>query len=304
MKQILFYMAHNFDLRSGGHTVQYYFAKILSNAGIDVKIRAPDKIKNIIFNNYLQEEDKFNRETTIVIYAENIVDNPINAKYVIRWILAPLGINSPNERYKTWGEHDLVYYFNNEQIFSNLSLNNIHKLLNMFYISPIIKNLNLNLRKGWCFTKRKTQYHKKITYVHPPKSFEITREHYQYDYVTYFNKYEYFISYDPVTFLTVIAALCGCISIVKKIDGINKTDWLNNTPYSQYLKELNITNLYGIAYGKEELEFARNTVHLASEQWNMITQYMENKNVNFFINEINSLENGCILNNTVKQNYM
>lgn len=296
-------MVHNFDLRSGGHTVQYHFAKILSEAGLDVKVRAPEKVKNIIFNNYL-EEDKIDVENTIVIYAENIDNNPINAKYIIRWILAPLGINSHSKKYQTWGKYDLVYYFNNEQKFNNLTLNKIHKLLNIFYISPIIKTLDLNLREGWCFTIRKKQYHQKITYVHPPNSFEITRNHNQKDYVKYFNKYKYFISYDPVTFLSVIAALCGCISIVKKIDGINKNDWLNNTPYSQYLKELNIKSLYGIAYGKEELEFATNTVHMATEQWNMIQKYMEEKNVSFFLNEITSLQNEDIMMNTVQNNFI
>ena len=303
MKKILFYMIHDFDLRSGGHTVQYQFAKILFDAGLDVKVRAPNKIINVIFNNYL-DEDKIDSENTVVIYAENIENNPIDAKYIIRWILAPLGMNSPNNTYKTWGCYDLVYYFNNEIRFNHFLLNNIYKLLNIFYISPIIKTININPREGWCFTKRKTKYHKNVKYVHPPNSFEITREHNQEDYVKYFNNYKYFISYDPVTFMSVIAALCGCISIIKKIDGVDKINWLNNTPYSQYLNELNITNLYGIAYGKEELEFATNTIHLAKEQWNIIQKYMENKNINFFINEITSLENGVNMNNTVKNNYI
>jgi len=298
-------MGHDFDLRSGGHTVQYELARLLSEAGLDVKVRAPNKIQNPIFNDYLYG-DKINPENTIVIYAENIEHNPINAKYIIRWILAPLGINSPIDKYKTWGQHDLVYYFNNEERFTSLNINNIYKLLNIFYISPIIKTINnTNSRNGWCFTTRKTQYHKQLTFVHPPNSFEITREHNQLDYCNYFNRYKYFISYDPVTFLSVIAALCGCISIVKKIDGLSKTEWLKNTPYSQYLQEMNITNLYGIAYGKEELEHAKNTIHLAQEQWKTIQIYMAKKNVNLFINEIKQIETNLgIMNNTVKKNYI
>ena len=297
-------MGHDFDLRSGGHTVQYELARLLSHAGFDVKVRAPNKIQNPIFNGYLYG-DKINPEDTIVIYAENIEHNPINAKYIMRWILAPLGINSPINRYKTWGQNDLVYYFNNEERFISSEINNIYKLLNIFYISPIMKTINTNIRNGWCFTTRKTQYHKQITFVHPPNSFEITREHNQVDYFNYFNKYKYFISYDPVTFLSVIAALCGCISIVKKIDGLSKTEWLKNTPYAQYLQEMNITNLYGIAYGKDEIEHAENTVHLAQEQWNTIQLYMVNKNVNLLINEIKQIEtNLVIMNNTVKKNYM
>jgi len=303
MKTILFYMVHNFDFRSGGHIVQYEFARVLSESGFDVKVRAPNKIPNSIFNNYLNQ-DEINREDTIVIYAENIEYNPINAKYVLRWILAPLGINSPVERYKTWGPGDLVYYFNNEARFTSVEINNIYKLLNIFYISPIIKTINTNIRDGWCFTTRKTQYHKQLYYNHPQNSFEITREHNQLDYVNYFNKYKYFISYDPVTFLTVIAALCGCISIVKKIDGLTKTEWLKNTPYAQYLQEMNITNLYGIAYGYDEIEQAENTIHLVEEQWKTIQTYMANKNVNLLVNEIKQIETDLgSMNNTVKNNY-
>ena len=111
MKLILFYMVHDFDFRSGGHTVQYELAKILHELGYNVKVRAPNKIQNSIFSNYL-ENDTIDINNTIVVYAENITNNPINAKYIIRWILAPLGINSPIDRYNTWNKTDLVYYFN------------------------------------------------------------------------------------------------------------------------------------------------------------------------------------------------
>ena len=273
-------MVHDFDFRSGGHTVQYELAKILHELGYNVKVRAPNKIQNSIFSNYL-ENDTIDINNTIVVQAENITNNPINAKYIIRWILAPLGINSPIDRYNTWNKTDLVYYFNSEQKFKEnpFKIDTVYKLLNIFYINPNIKNTAVN-RNGWCYTKRKNNYHKKLVYVHPPNSFEITRFHTQTDYINIFNTYKYFISYDPCTFLSVIAALCGCISIVKKINGVSKQEWLNITPYGEILKEMNITSLYGIAYGKEELDYATQTVNLAGEQWDNIKKNKNKKSSN------------------------
>ena len=303
MKLILFYMVHNFDFRSGGHTVQYELAKTLHELGYNVKVRAPNKIQNAIFSNYL-ENDVIDINNTIVVYAENITNNPINAKYIIRWILAPLGINSPTDRYKTWNKTDLVYYFNSEQKFEEkiTKMNTVYKLLNIFYINPNIKNTAAT-RDGWCYTKRKSNYHKKLVYVHPPNSFEITPQHTQLDYIHIFNTYKYFISYDPCTFLSVIAALCGCISIVKKIDGVSKQEWLNITPYGDILKEMNITSLYGIAYGKEELDYASQTINLAGEQWDNIKK-MKNKHILSFIADMEDIENLENKLNTVENNYI
>ena len=57
---------------------------------------------------------------------------------------------------------------------------------------------------------------------------------------------------DPFTFISIISTLTGCISIIKKIDGLEFEDWLKGDPF----------NKYGIAYGIENIEHAINTRHL------------------------------------------
>ena len=126
---------------------------------------------------------------------------------------------------------------------------------------------------------------------HPPYSQEITWGHSQMDYINIFNHNKYFISYDPLTFLTVIAALCGCISIVKKVEGLSKQDWLNTTCASEYLKESGEEMIYGVAYGDEEVENASQTIHLAKEQWSRIIQFSKDKYVTQFIKDINDFPN-------------
>jgi len=219
-------------------------------------------------------------------------------------MLSKLGLNVPYNNVNTWSKNELVYYFNSEEKIAKNpeKLNNIYKMLNIIYVNPSAKNYNFAQRKGTCFTYRKALNthgkHPKI--VHNPNSFEITRKHTQKDYIIFFNKYKYFVSYDSLTFLSVIAALCGCISIVKKVDGLSKQDWLNTTAAADYLKEYNEPGLYGIAYGAEDLQNAISTLHLCNEQWFRIVKFSKEKYINGFIQDINNWNNNI---NTIKNNF-
>jgi uncharacterized protein YceK len=137
--------------------------------------------------------------------------------------------------------------------------------------------------------------------IHTQGSFEITRNHTQLECIKIFNKHTYFISYDSITFLLVIAALCGCVSIVKKVSGLSKQDWLNTTAACAYLKESGENTLYGIAYGGDDLQNAIKTIHLVKDQWNRIVQFSKKKYINPFINDINNWDNNI---NTIETNFI
>jgi hypothetical protein len=297
-------MELDFVYHCGGIVVQYELAKNLNNSMVDVKIISPRNIKNNIYNDFLLTKtlDDADIDNTIVIYGETISGNPLNAKYVIRWILAPIGICSHPDTYKTWGPNDLVYYFNSEDKFIKEpeKVSKEYKLLNILFINPDAINFNLQNRSGTCHTFRKSYYHKNIQLIHPSNSFEVTRTHTQEDYIKIFNKYKYFICYDPLTFLSVIAALCGCISIVKKVDGLSKKDWLNMLAITDYFKESGENTLYGIAYGADDLENAINTLHLVKKQWDDITNFMINKNIKSFLNDMDNFDT---LVNNVQNNF-
>ena len=306
MKNIIIY-AHTpqFSFKDGGTVVEHLLAKTLHDLGQNVRIYYSSgiKIPNSIFMNYYNNDFPIN-DSTVVIYCEGTQGNPLKAKYVVRWMLSKLGQNVPYEWVNTWGKNELVYYFNfEEKIAKNPEkIGNIYKLLNVIFINPLAINNNLSTRQGTCYTIRKAhQTHgKHLQAVHPPGSFEITRAHTQIDYITIFNNHKYFISYDSITFLSIISALCGCISIVIKVEGLSKEDWLNTTVASEYLKESGENTLYGIAYGADDLENAINTLHLAKEQWNKIVNYLENKYVVPFVNDINNWDSNI---NTLSNNF-
>ena len=84
----------------------------------NVIIISPKNIKNDIYNNFSLTKHLDDVNNTIVIYGQGIKGNPLNAKYIIRWILAPLGLCCSTDIYKTWNPNDLVYYFNSEDKFT------------------------------------------------------------------------------------------------------------------------------------------------------------------------------------------
>ena len=66
-----------------------------------------------------------------------------------------------------------------------------------------------------------------------------------------FNSKEYFITYSQITFTSVLAAMCGCKSIIiPKSSEFNKEKWLNSSWSSKY----------GIAYGLDDLPRAIQTL--------------------------------------------
>jgi hypothetical protein len=300
-KNILIYPHLPFNLSDGGTTVQYYLAKILKEMGENVKIyNSRGKQHNIIYNEYIDKITQEELEETVVIYCEGIQGNPLKAKYVVRWMLSELGKNVPNEWKNNWGLNELVYYFNPEpKFFIDINkIGDIYKIMYLIYINPDIKNLHLN-KTGWCYTLRKNFYHKSIKLCHPYNSYEILRIHTQYDYINIFNKHKYFISYDPLTFLSIIALLCGCISIVYPLEGMDKKTWIKNSSIGEFINNTN-GEIYGLAYGIEDLEYAEKTIHLASNQFDNLKEYCIQKMIKPFLNDINNYENN---NNILKNNF-
>lgn len=308
MKNILIYThLPHFTFLDGGTVVQYYLAKLLDEFGQTVRIYSHTgiKIENSIFSKFYNDDFPID-DNCVVIYCEGTEGNPLNAKYVVRWLLSKLGQNVPYEIVDTWGKDELVYYIcSEEKIAKNPEkIGSIFKLLHVFYIHPYAVNYNLRPRVGTCFTYRKAigTHGKMPQIIHHPKSFEITKDHTQIEIIKIFNNNKYFISYDSITFLTVIAALCGCISMVKKVDGLSKKYWLNTIGASavEYLKDSKEEGLYGVAYGADDLNFATKTLHLAKDQWSRIAKHSKDRYIKMLIHDINHWEENI---NTIQNNF-
>jgi hypothetical protein len=306
MKNILIYPHASFSNEEGGIVVQYNLAKLLDEYGVTVRVyQHISFIDTPIFTKFYNNEFPID-DNCVVIYCEGIQGNPLNAKYVVRWMLSELGQNVPYNTVDTWGKNELVYYFNSELKHkkNKEKVGNIYKLLTTLYVNPGIKNMNLPDRKGYCHTIRKTHIYKHIiNYIHPSDSFEIVHNYGAMkieDVIQIFNKYEYFISYDPITFLFYIAALCGCIPIVYPMEGKTKQEWLQMNAFVEYMDHKKINNIYGIAYGINDLEWAKNTIHLAREQYDDMIMYYKETHVPSFIQDINNFD---IMTNTIENNF-
>ena len=293
-KKIIIYPHQYYDYSNGGIVVQYNLAYNIDLLGEQVRIYDSFNRYQSDFNVNYFNNDFIIDNNVMVIYCEGVNNNPLNAPNVTRWILSKLGINVPIDTYTKWNSNDLIYYFNYEMELYNNFINNkdIYKTLSILYLNPNIQNFNIDNRNGYCHTLRKNNIHKYINYIHPENSYEITRQNTQNEYTDIFNNYEYFISYDPLTFLSIIAALCGCISIVYPIDNVTKKEWYKSTAVIKYMNEQHIEDLYGIAYGnsEEEINYAKSTIHLVKNQWNDILNYYKNDISNYII-DINNDSN-------------
>ena len=302
---IIIYPHAYYSEGDGGVNVLYYLAKKLEESGKNVRIYPTfGMIPSPHFNKYYNND--FDITDCIVIYCEGTIGNPLCARYSIRWMLSELGQNVPHHYMNSWNQKELVYYFNTEnKIESATELQEtIYKILPLIIIPPIFKNMNnVRIKNSCCFSIRKGAHMRKtLIQAHPQNSFEITRQHNHNNLFEIFNKFETFVSYDPMTFLIVMAVLCGCVSIVVPMPNMSKTEWLKTAAVYRYLSSKNIESYYGIAYGEEDIEWAKSTIHLAKQQWDDIITY-NNKFYELFIEDLKHLEDGT-LQNTVENNYL
>ena len=276
-----------YNTGSGGITVCFYMVQLLKNKGIRARICCEKIVENPISNDYYIKGDAYNKDT-IVIYGESVEGNPLNAKYIVRWILGPY-YNSTT--ISTWNPTDIVYFFNYDEKhkFSgkHIHVDSLYKTLTIIYMNPIFKNENKIRSINHAHLFHKTLfYHKKITHIHPEYSIEMPNMLPHNELFYFFNLCETFISYDPITFSTFIAALCGCVSVVYPIENITEKEWIEMTCLKQYSIDRKINKLNGIAYGYENIEHAKSTLHLVQEQWNDIIHYLTETSIDPFLKEM------------------
>ena len=193
--------------------------------------------------------------------------------------------------------------FTLRKLFPPVSFKNYNRTFDVSYASEILNNRKQNIRKISGIIKKTNNYfmkrqlsNKLITLqnnIPNVKSDAVIRDYlttkfknFGYDHVEhktsskafidYFLKKDFFLSFDPFTFMSIIASLCGCISVVKKIDIISYEEWMKCDPFIKY----------GIAYGNEGIEHALNTQHLLLDH--ITNMYLENNNN--FINFIKNIE--------------
>jgi hypothetical protein len=266
MKYIIY--APVYDELVGGVIALYKLCRTLLELGFDAKIWPMDKPP---FSQKLTQRKKISRylkwyaitrwklrkyhkrcglpiarrgevKNSVVIYPETVNGNPLRASNVVRWLLNKPGILSGSIDY---GEDDLFFYynkhFNDPEI--NPEQNNQLRVVELF--SDIYKQYNFGDRSGSCYIIRKGQDRPHDQHDEAAIRLDGKSHH---EVAKIFNECEYFISYDLYTMYSRYAAFCGCMSIVVPAPGLSKNEWRSE-------EELT----YGIAYGFDDMEWARST---------------------------------------------
>jgi len=230
----------------GGITVLHKFCDMLNRLGKNAYLWPADNnfhtfLTNGKYISPLASRDMID-DDAIVIYPEIVIDNPLNAKNVVRWILNIPGNQGGDG---IFGENDLLFYYSKHFSEGKKDLN---YLMIVESYGDLFQNYHLPFRKGNCYTMRKGAGRELIHDT--SDSIEISDSTPSENLVELFNERERFYSYDDATFLSFQAALCGCISIVVPTDRFTLEEYYNSSPFHKN----------GIAYGEDEIEHAVKTM--------------------------------------------
>jgi hypothetical protein len=207
-------------------------------------------------------------EDAVIVYPEVVVGNPLNAKYIVRWLLHKPGFNNGGKI--DFGADDLFFYYDKAFDDSRFNPDPDNHLHIVSQRSDTYKVINNGMRKGSCYLLRKGG-NRKI--VHNTKESSLIDGLSHEKTAQIFNQVEYCVSYDTYTMYNVYAAMCGCIPIIIPEDGVSKEQWQPNEE-----------NRYGQAYGFDDVDYATQTRQL-------LLEYIEkqeresNESVIYFVNK-------------------
>jgi hypothetical protein len=246
----------------GGATVPHTLANQLALLGENVYIYANStNLKYNITCIPWGTDLEFDKENTIVIFiagaGEHTWDYMVpeklkNAPNIVRWLV--------NDQVKLYPKEDKFYIYH--KYWNILKDQKIDGELSVIEIDhELFKNKGLQ-RKGTCYLIKGNLDTESERVIHKPEDLYIDSVLYNIPdsekmkfYSELFNQMEYFISYTPFTFTSVLAVMCGCKSIVipkSEYGGekFNKEKWLNEIWCAKY----------GIAIGLDDLPRAINTM--------------------------------------------
>lgn len=197
---------------------------------------------------------------TIAIYPETVVGNPFMCKKVVRWILYHTTKPNPPAIFNkldfntfvklqkgieyTWGNADEYFYYNN--YFETIKKKE-RKLLTVYNFRLDEFEDHRLEREGYCHLFHKNNIDQ--SFVEKYNSEHIPLGNWE-GIVSVFNNKKYFLTYDDSTYFLLISALCGCIPII--LYDNKKENYRDNNPLMKY----------GVAYGFDEIEHAKNTINL------------------------------------------
>lgn len=178
-------------------------------------------------------------DSTVVLYAEVVLGNPLSAKNVVRWLLYKPGLRFPYE----FGPDDM--FFRASEMCDVTEITGGATDLSMWKINRKYRNDNLPVRDGVCYIVRKGDHKPRIPETEVPGAFKIDwKSHAEINDI--FNRCHTFYSYDEATMYSQYAAISGCISVVIPELFETREEWVKNHELARY----------GVAYGLDDIPHA------------------------------------------------
>lgn len=258
-----------YEIASIGHCVYIFNSPKYPHRNIEV---IPTEITETFEggwrNNFSWEGFGFDLGKTISISPHITYGNPFNTAHNARWVLHDY---SP-EQWDTFGVNDVIFNYGTFKVpdgTTQFSLTAFDYNFDKFY------NINNPDRKGFGHIIHKNTPNWGLGFLKNIGSTEIPHHNGKQE-INYlldeFNKYEYVLTFDDKSYYTTAAALCGAKSVI-----LNPNR--NITPAEYRLK--NPIQMFGVAYGFNDIKWANDTIELVKENLLQLEQKDKQTIINF-----------------------
>jgi hypothetical protein len=243
----------NYDWKSGGNQVLHDLGKILSQDYTTYVFGTTTVFDSkAICVNIDQAKEIAIEDDVITIYPEVISGNPFNAKNVVRYVLYYPGWHAGDKEYS---DDELIITYNNEYV-KDTKYDNSFVLTVLNPKLNIMKNNDKKRNKIGLLVRKCKDFEYKMNLLNEYKHLlklpvisiddEINKCTDIRNLSKIYNTISLFISFDPHTYHSTMAALCGCTSVVIPSKEISNEEFYN-------------VQKYGVAYGFENIDFAKLT---------------------------------------------
>jgi hypothetical protein len=275
MNRRIIITAPSYNPAIGGAIALHRLCDILNRIGYDAYLFPTIKLNGTLSTFCLNDQyntkvaTSIDTKLDIVVYPEIEPGNPLECDNVVRYILNKFHLPEYDNTISTWDEKDYWLYYH-ELFYDNIRDRNMLCILDSKL--DIYKDYGIKRTHESCFTYRKRHRERDILpVIHPSDSIEIGFNVQDEELVNIFNSCKRFYSYDTETYLSTIAALCGCESVIVPNPNISKEDF--------FMRRESTMLKYGISYGLDKIEEANATRHLLRKQYeeHEIQQFIETK---------------------------
>jgi hypothetical protein len=241
-----FELHHHNAMQIGLYAKAIYEATNLANYRINQDFRTPV---------LRPQEDFVPGNDCIVVYPEIVLGNPLRAANVVRWLLHDPGYHTGRIYY---GAGEIYYRYVDYRSGSfRFPGSEMADLLLRIQYTPIELYRErpadaARERRGTAFCVRKG---KGRALLHDTASSILIDGKPHAEVAQILRSVRQFISYDPYTQYSYLAAIAGCDSIVVPPQNTTREQW-----------KPSVEDRYGLAYGFEDLDFARSTRPQALER--------------------------------------